>query len=393
MGTFTDIDLPTYLTDLAKHIGTTMPLPLLAVDDGYDQQNMAFWMIKDGELTIGEAKIKSRAKRGRQASGMSMRAMGLFSSDGVDYTVSETLDHEDTRSDEYPKTTLNRVLVHAALNSVGLTGNVPVALVTGLPLKEYAPRMGEINEKLINAKSENMMTPVTVGVGREPSARVCFHGTYPEAIAGIADYLIDNKGQVRKNIDLNAVRMALDIGGKTTDMAVIINSATGQQIAAMETINLGVSNIRDRLSALVEDRLEIRLDQILRDQALNERAVDAFDEHHDVSDLWETAVTEIFSEIFAEAEKMRRQFPSIKEIVCFGGGAALAEDVIRTKFPSVKMMENPDGANARGFLKFATLDELDVIKQHAEQYLEKNNISPLAVDEPAATESATAQEV
>ncbi|MDQ2077519.1 ParM/StbA family protein [Marinimicrobium sp. ABcell2] len=392
MSYFKQIEMSRYLADLSKQFGSELPLPLVANDDGYDQQNLAYWMIKDGELTIGEDKIKSRAKRGRQASALDMGASGLFSSEGVDYTVSESLDYEDTRSDEYPKTILNRILVHAGLNSIGLSDATPVAVVTGLPLKEYAPRMGEINTSLIDDKAKNMMQPVTVGSARQPSARVCFHGTYPEAIAGIADYLIDNKGQLREGLDPAAVRMALDIGGKTTDMAVIINGRDGMQIAAMQTIDMGVSNIRDILSGLVEDRVGFRLDQILRDQALNERIVEAFDESHDVADLWEQAVTEVFSQIFAEADKMRRKHPSIKELVCFGGGAALGEEVIRAKFPSVKMVENPDGANARGFLKFATTTELEQILAKVLAYFEEHNLAAPKAVEVSGTEDAPAQE-
>lgn len=386
MSYFSELDTSQYLNELANHFGTQLPCPLIAIDDGYDQQNMAFWTLENGELTIGEAKIKSRGKRGRHASSMNMQAKGLYSSEGTDYTVSDSLKYEDTRSDDYPKTTLNRVLVHAALNSIGVTGGAPVALVTGLPLKEYAPRMGELNERLFEAKRLNMLTPVYVGVNRQPSARVCFHGTFPEAVAGIADYLIDNKGNLRDGMTIESVRMALDIGGKTTDMAVIIN---GQEVAAMETYDLGVSNIRERLTALVEDRLDLRLDPILVDQALNERVVEAFDIRHDVADLWETAVTEVFSDIFAQAEKMRRSFPSIKEIVCFGGGAALAEDVIRNKFPKVSMVANPDGANARGYLKFATLESLEDIREAVLAYMAEAGIeASTQQDATAVTEQA-----
>lgn len=349
-----------YINQIGQALPFPLPCPLIAIDDGYDQTNSAYWTLVNGVLTIMEDKIKSRGKRGRHVINLQMKGVGLFASGDDVYTIRDTMDHEDTRTDDYPKKPLNRFLVHAALEKVGLGNNTPVAVVTGLPLKQYMPEMGSINKRLIDAKRENMLTPVTVGVDNKPSAKIVFHGVFPEAIAGLADYLIDNNGRMREGMSFDHVRMVLDIGGRTTDIAIIL---PGNDIGKIETINWGVSNMRDNLCKLIEDKLDLKLDSMVLDEALMDKKAHIFGEETDFAEEWNTAVSVVLKEIFAAAANIRKEFPSIREMICFGGGAALCEEKIRNEYPSVKMVENPDGANARGYLKFATMDNLEDLAQ------------------------------
>lgn len=347
-------------TEYMKAMGFDLPCPLVAIDDGYDQMNIAYWAMENGQLKICEDKIKSRAKRGKHAMSLSMDSIGLYSTGDDVYTVRDTMDYEDTRTDDYPKKPLSRFLVHAALNKIGLTDNIPVALITGLPLKVYMPVPGEVNTKLIAAKKENMTQEVRVGINKSPSCRIAYHGVFPEAIAGIADYLVDDQGNPREGRDPDVVRMAMDIGGKTTDMAIIL---PGNEIAAIETINFGVSNMREHLKELIQSKLEITLDSITLDEALHTKKAHIFSELHDFTAEWDTAVNNVLREIFQAAKELRKGYPSLREMVCFGGGTALCEENIRANFPGVSIVDNPDGANARGYLKFASRHALEQIRE------------------------------
>jgi plasmid segregation protein ParM len=355
MTTFQNIDMANYI----KEIGLNLPCPLVAIDDGFDQTKVAYWVIENGVRTIKEDKIKSRGKRGRHAISMQMTGVGLFSSGDDVYTIRDSMDYEDTRTDDFPKKPLNRFLVHAGLSKIGISNDQEVAVVTGLPLLTYMPSMGEINQKLIDQKRENMLTPVTVGINKTPSAKIVFHGVFPEAIAGLADYLIDNNGKPREGLDFDVVRMVLDIGGRTTDMAIIL---PGNDIAKIETIDFGVSHMRDHLRKLIENKMELTLDPISLDEALQTKSAYLFGTQEDFTDEWNQSVSHVLRDIFESASELRKKYPSIREMICFGGGAALCEDLIKEQYKEVKMTENPDGANARGYLKFASLDNLEAIK-------------------------------
>lgn len=361
MTTFQQIDMAQYI----KEVGLDLPCPLVAIDDGFDQTKLAYWAIENGVKTIKEDKIKSRGKRGRHAISMQMTGVGLFSSGDDVYTIRDFMDYEDTRTDDFPKKPLNRFLVHAGLSKIGITNDQKVAVVTGLPLTTYMPAMGEINTRLIEQKRENILTPVTVGINKAPSAKIVYHGVYPEAIAGLADYLIDNNGKPRAGLDFNVVRMVLDIGGRTTDMAIIL---PGNEIAKIETIDFGVSHMRDHLRMLIENKMELTLDSISLDEALKTKTAFLFGTQEDFTEEWNQSVSMVLRDIFESASELRKKYPSIREMICFGGGAALCEGLIKEKYKEVKMAENPDGANARGYLKLATVDGIVSIKKAIEDF-------------------------
>lgn len=338
-----------------------LPCELVGTDDGYNQINTARWAFDGDKLIIAEDKIMSRGKRGRQMATLTGAGSGIYQSGDEVYTITRHLSEpEDTRSEDYPVSPLNRYLIHAALNQLGISDGQDVAVITGLPLKQYNSGTNGVNERLIKSKTTNVLKPVSVGVEGTPSANIIFHGCYSEAIGGVIDYLIDfdSNGEpcAREGVNHDWVRMALDIGGNTTDMAIINPDNT---VSAIETIKFGVSHMHDRLKTLMENRFEMSLDSLIVDEAIRAKEVFLLDAVRDVSDLWETAVNEVLTDIFHHVEQFRRKSPSIREIVGMGGGVALCETVIKKRFKSIVIVENPDGANARGFLKAATFFDIE----------------------------------
>jgi plasmid segregation protein ParM len=330
----------------------------LAIDDGYSQNNIAYWIVKDGELSIGENKIMSRGKRGRHLQQFGGGDVAIYQTDNDEYTVSNNLgDPEDTRSADYSKTPLNRFLVHASMNELGLKDGIEVGLITGLPIGQYQRKIEGVNKKLIQAKTKNMMVPVTFGTKRNQSAKVVYHTVLPEAICGLVDWMIGIDGKPLQ--DPNVTRMVIDIGGKTTDMAVVM---PGNEVAEVSTVDFGTTHIKDRLKILLEDKLECAVDSIILDEALANKEVNLFGEGMiDVSGEWDIAVDHVLTEIFHAADNFRKKHPSLKEVIGLGGGMALCEKNVQEKYKTIKVVPNPDGANARGALKFATFGLLEDI--------------------------------
>jgi plasmid segregation protein ParM len=327
----------------------------VADDDGYNQNNIAFWAVEDGKLSIKEHRIVSRGKRGRHVSTVGGGSVDIYQSGDEEYTISENINEaEDTRTPDYAKTPLNRFLVHAALNSIGLTNGVDVSVITGLPVGQHTKKGGEVNKKLIRAKTKNILKPVTLGINKTPSANIVYHGVLPEAICGLVDWIMDDNGNVVR--DANVMRMVMDIGGNTTDMAVIL---PGNKVAEVKTAPFGVSHMSDNLRTMMEDKLDIQLDSMLLDSALKTKKAVVFGEPHDVSAEWEKSVSSVLNDIFREADALRKKYPSIVEMVGFGGGMALCQDLVAEKYKHIRVVDRPDGANARGALKFSTFNLLD----------------------------------
>lgn len=335
-----------------------MPCPLVAIDDGYNQVNAAFWRLEeDGSFSIGQRKIKSRGKRGRHLQTFGGEGVGIYSSGDDEYTISPNLaEPEDTRTDDYAKTPLNRFLVHAILNSMGITNGMEVALVTGLPVGHYLRDGTGVNTKLVEAKKKNMLVPVVVGIDKSPSARVVRHGVLPEAISGIVDWVIGDNGQAAR--DPSIPRMAIDIGGNTTDLAVIFNT---QEVAETITVKYGVSHMRDKLRMLVEDKLDFVADSMTIDEVLDTKKAHVFGTEESFEDEWVQATNDVLKNIYQELKALNRKYPSIKELVGFGGGVELCKSVIRSEFSQIQTMDNSDGSNAVGALKFSTFGEIEKI--------------------------------
>jgi|GEM_PF-6703073 len=341
------------MDDYLTSTGLNLSCPVIAIDDGYDQMKIAYWVPTSKGNDIEVVTMASRAKRGKHIVTASMASVGLYTTSDKAYTVSDDLPyHEDTRSESYPKSELNRVLVQAALNRIGITNGQKVAIITGLPLDQYQREDKEVNTALIDAKKDNLKTPVFMGnQGDRPAADIVYQGILPEAISGLTDYMYGVDGELKPDMDGNISRMALDIGGNTTDMAVVSPST---HILDLKTIQYGVSHIRDRLKTVLESQFEIKTDSYTLDHALKTGELAFFEESHDVSKQVESACNDVLVDIFEAAEEFKKPHPRIRQMICFGGGAALCQKYIKKRFPKIIVIEEPDGANTRGFLKFAS---------------------------------------
>lgn len=347
--------------------------PVISVDDGYAQNNSAFLVIEGSgdkaKFKIVEDKIPSLARRGRQTTSIVGSAVNLYGvvETNEEYTVSEWVQSpEDTRTPDYSTTSLNLSLVHHMLNRMGLAGE-KIALLTGLPLEQYMDGEDGTNSVLLEKKRKNLLREVYVGPRKEPSAKVVFAGIYPEAVAGIVDYMIDEYGEIKAGVNPDIVRLGLDIGGNTTDMAIVL---PGNQLGAKKTLEYGVKHVKDRLRQLLMKRFECEPDDSMLETALKTKTVSWFgDDPEDVTAEVEDAIGCVMQPILAEVDLFKRRFPSLKEIVGFGGGVALMESLIRERYPNIIVLENADGANARGFLKCALLYDLDTIMMSVKDFL------------------------
>lgn len=359
-----------------------MIVPIVAVDDGYAQYNTAILVVEKDQdsivARIEEDVMPSLAKRGQHlhaAIGGSVHLYGTCDT-GEEFTVHPFVSEpEDTRKEEYPTSSLNLCLLHAALDRLGLAGQ-DCAITTGLPLEQFMDGEGGTNTSLINKKVENLKRPVYVTNQSRPSARVLFAGVYPEAIAGMVDYMIDEFGEFKDGIDPSLTRLAIDIGGNTTDLAIIHE---GNLVGAKLTLKQGVKHVKDRLRQLLLKRFDNEPDDSLLEEALKTKKVSWFGgESLSVESEVADAVEHVMGPLSKQIETFKKQFPSLREIIGFGGGVALMADSIREQNPNIIVVDNPSGANARGFLKCALIYHMDVIMDAVSSAMKEPNHSEQA---------------
>ena len=338
------------MTKAAARQSTGKPRPA-GIDDGH----FGIKLVNDD---FEQIYVPSRVATGTQVISLTNNADdNFYELDGGDtYTVSDTLPGIDTRFSDYALSDINRVLVHHALIKGGYAGQ-QVNIVTGLPVEDYYFG-NQQNEDFISRKEANLLKS---GIKNRNSAIECAqiaaHSVVSEGIAAFFDLLLNKDGTVNRElqdiIKTGAVGM-LDIGGKTTDTAVIINGGKGVDAARSGTSRIGALSLNTALENRIKH--DLKIDSITPMQV--ERAavtgmLRAFGTEHDVSALVNEEKAVLAKQIIAEAKRKMRDAADLECVYFVGGGSLLMKDQLQGLYPHARFVEDPQFANARGMLKIA----------------------------------------
>ncbi|ATS86813.1 MULTISPECIES: ParM/StbA family protein [Xanthomonas] len=322
----------------------------VGVDDGH----YAIKVVTESGKTFS---VPSRARSGKHLlSWQENDGDGGFytTQEGRTYTVNKHLtNYEDTRFKEYPKSPLNRVLVHHALREAGFGGK-EVIIATGLPVSYYYLANGSRDDALINAKVDNLKRGVTCGL--HPMAKIKKNVVATEAIAAYFDQLMDLDGNTTPEYDqlAEATVGVIDIGGKTTDCAVIFPG--GEQVDADRSGSgdYGVLLLNDT----VESRLRVLFDldlvpPRLIEQAITHGIVKIAGEEHDVRDMIKAEKESLAERIMSTVRTKIGGGKDLDFVLFVGGGALVMREQLAKHYPHSRFPDSPVYANARGMLKIA----------------------------------------
>ena len=321
----------------------------VGVDDGYRETKIA-WMENGALRTL---KIPSRVQVGAFGVSDLDGTLSGYETEEETYSVGDFREGEETRFSGYPTSPLVRVLVHHALVLAGFSGK-DVTIATGLPPRDAFLPDGRKNADLIRRKIDRFALPVRLRSGGAP-ARVAEHRVCTQGIGALIDFLFDG----RELRTLSGPVGVVDIGGRTTDVAVVMNGEKGLTIDHRRSgsENAGVLDILDDLSRLI--RTKERIDEIslsALERALATGTIRLFGGNRDVSDLV-TAARKRTSERVSRFAEVRLGDAADLETILFAGGGALALPDLLKRYPQAGTVPDPQYANARGFLKSLLLLE------------------------------------
>jgi plasmid segregation protein ParM len=278
------------------------------------------------------------------------------------FTVTDALggnDLIDTRSINYPISSVNRVLVHDALLRAKLGGK-EVHLVTGLPVSGYYNDTGT-NKPLIEQKRANLLTgPVTPLVKTVKTATIIEHLIACEGISAVYDMAIRDDGtddpDFFKLLEQAPVGV-IDIGGKTIDLAVVYLDRGHHQVDRSRTksINYGMlrlmNSIRSEIAAVhnVTDISPRAMFKILTDGTIWLSG-----ENVDVSNEVKTAMAKELPDLFERIRSVWGKAEDLVKVIVVGGGAyLLADEIKKGLYRHAESRKDPEYANARGMLKMS----------------------------------------
>lgn len=326
-------------------------IQLVAVDDGYAQTKL-FTIGPDGS-TVKKV-IRSSVRAGRYGVGSidGSGFIGLYDTEDGPFTVSDKIEGENTQFDAFHTSTVNRVLVNHALIEAGLGGR-EIKLITGLPVRDFFVD-GTRDAEKIALKQANLMKPVRPGADHIMMASIHDVTVGCQAVAAWVDFAMNDDLEIRDDID-GAVAI-VDIGGRTTDIATVINGESVDHRRSA-TDNTGVLDVYAALVNGIHTRFKIRdnfpiadMDSALRNPAKTFRL---WGKDHDISDIIDTVLAEHESKLARIIDRVIGTGASINKVVFVGGGSALFPNLTKAFPHNGEMVEDPEFANARGLHKYA----------------------------------------
>lgn len=316
----------------------------VGVDDGYAMTKVA---LPDGQML----KIPSKARSGVHGVSVFGKADngvldGGYETENQRFTVTEHVDGEGTRFDEYPFSALNRVVVHHALRAAGLGGKA-VKIATGLPVAHFYAA-GMPNIAVLDRKSKSLQTPVTTLSGN-PVASIVASFVVPEGVAAWVDHCVSDGGEIVASIGRPAA--VVDIGGRTTDCVTVL---PGWKVdhARTGTTNKGVLDLCEQIATRVRakfDLPDVPLQAI--EEAIQSGQLVLWNKPHDISEIVGAAKREIAESILREIQRRIGRAHDLERVLFVGGGAVVFDE-LRARFPNADVAKQPEYANARGMLKY-----------------------------------------
>lgn len=341
MSAATDLDIPAAPTQAPR---------LVAVDDGLAQIKLI------GEGPEGRQIKQKMPSAIRSASGggmvdLSGDLVGMYQTEeGSRFVCSADLSGEETRSPDFHVSEIDRVLVRHALVEAGFGGD-RITLLTALPVDEYF-RAGEVNRERIDRKMANLKRGVSIMGGSAQMPQIVDSRVGCQAIAAYFDHTLRDDGRPSGN-ELPGEAAIVDIGGSTTDVAVVISGKSIDQ-AASGALRRGVLDVHAAFLEGLTKELGFtpRLSPAAMDRAIRTGRISAFREERDVSAILQAAIQDVGGQIIRDVERKIGNAAMMDAVVFVGGGAGLFADVVR-HWRGVTIPDDPEFANARGLLKYA----------------------------------------
>ena len=326
-------------------------LQLVAVDDGYAQTKL-YSIDKDGKPL--KKVLRSSVRNGRFGVGSISGGgfIGLYETEEGPFTVSEDVEGENTQFDTFHTSTVNRVLVNHALIEANFGGQ-EIDLITGLPVSDYFVNGSKDDSKIAQKKS-NLLKTVNSGSSDILMPVIKNVEVGCQAVAAWVDFAMNDKFELRDDID-GAIAI-VDIGGRTTDIATVIN---GEKVDHQRsgTDNTGVLDVYNAITHAIGTKFNIRdkfplsdIDAAVRSE---NKTFKLWGKNQDVSEIIDTVLAEHESKLSRIIERIIGSGASIDKVVFVGGGSALFSNLIE-KFPhNGETVKDPEFANARGLYKYS----------------------------------------
>jgi plasmid segregation protein ParM len=275
------------------------------------------------------------------------------------YIAGEIRESDATAFDGYPLSALNRVIVSHAIRMAGVSSNAEVCICSGLPVKKFYIG-SQLNKPLIKNKIANLLRNDVYAINPQTGKKIDLHKIKKnevvcEGIAAWMDLIITRNpdtGRLFYNKEMAKKRIAIvDIGGRTTDIAVIQNGLIDS--TRSNTINTGMITVQNTVAEAIYSKFEHNPTIEELNTALAEKKIKLWGKWQIIDDIVLSAQKSTVARIEAETKRCLGNAADLDEVLFVGGTVAEIQHLIQNWFMNQVIGDDPGFANARGMQKYA----------------------------------------
>ena len=288
----------------------------------------------------------------------------IYYHNDISYTIIDKDDKSiysdivDLRSIEYPLSIENVIIAKHVLKMAGLDESYDVYLVTGLPYREYFNGKAQKNEEIIRAKKESFkrMNQIMCKDETATSPNIVSHEIMAEGVGAYLNSVIDDTGGDSDNLITQELTTSpvsfVDIGGRTLDVVTFTQQGQNLINNFSNTHNLGVLDLNEQIGAEIKEVFGLK--HIIPNKiesAIRSGTYTAKGQVLDVSEIIHQKKMIFAKRLEMEVKKILKDAENIGLIVFVGGGSILLKDCLQDIYENSFFVDNPQFANAHGFLK------------------------------------------
>ncbi|ACB85919.1 ParM/StbA family protein [Natranaerobius thermophilus] len=240
-----------------------------------------------------------------------------------------------------------RVLMLTALSLLSSWDKQGFNLVTGLPTNFYAA-FAEEWESTLNGEFKTKMK--IGGKTQERSFQIEEVTTLPQPFGTLYDQVLNSVGKVVDR-DLTDSKIGIvDIGFKTTDLAVSDGMEFINPLSFSTTT--GLSNVNRLVNEKLRHEFKIDREEHQLDDCINSQKIMVAGKSEDISSWVREALQTVSDKISVEIES-KWDYRDFDTLLLTGGGGEMLYPYLKDKFPNLVLVEDPQTANVRGYQKLA----------------------------------------
>lgn len=244
-----------------------------------------------------------------------------------------------------------KVLAFAALSRLS-TPNVPVRLVTGLPVVYYQ-RHGEDLGRMLLGKHE--LTVVDeAGERKELSLNVDKVRVVPQPFGSLFNLMLDDSGEAGERRFLEEKIGVIDVGFRTADFTISDRTRYSQR--GSDTTESGITQAFNTIAAKLQEKSGVNVELYRLFDAVARGTIKIRGKKYELKTITDQVFKQLASSISTEVDRLWTDDWDIDVIMVTGGGGAVLaphlEPLLNGEVLPLKADEDYRFNNVRGYWKY-----------------------------------------